>query len=246
MKVTSDACLFGAWVGQSVSEQFINQQSGSWHPIAIGSVSSQSISSQPYRKNILDIGTGTGLLSLMMAQQCDAAIDAVEIDRAAFEQAKENAWQSPWKERINVIHADVKDFHPSAKYDVIVSNPPFYENELKSASSQKNIAHHSDELSLDSLLSFIHQHLDEKGWFYLLLPYKRKEEAEKRLLQHLLFVHEMVEVRQSARHGFFRLMIRGGLQTCDHPSHSTIAIQDEQQQYTPAFTELLKDYYLYL
>lgn len=195
---------------------------------------------------MLDIGTGTGLLSLMMAQQSDVAIDAIEIDKDAFEQGEENVMHSPWKERIHVIHADARHFHPPVKYDVIVSNPPFYENELKSASDKKNIARHSSELSLEDLFSFIGQHLAQNGRFYLLLPYKRKAEAEQLLDTSSLFAHKMVHVRQSTRHDYFRLMIEGGRQQPGQPVYSEIAVQDETQEYTPAFTALLKDYYLYL
>ena len=109
MKVTTDACLFGAWVAEEdKSEKIIT-------------------------KNVLDIGTGTGLLSLMYAQKNSLAnIDAIEIDEDAYIQAKENVAASPFAERINIIHDDIKRFTFSKKYDCIISNPPFYEKEIRS------------------------------------------------------------------------------------------------------------------
>ena len=132
MKVTTDGCLFGAWVANAInnSELIIN--------------------------NCLDIGTGTGLLSLMLAQKNpQIKIDAVEVDKDAFEQAKKNIAESPWANRIKVYHADIKVFGSAKKYDVIISNPPFYENELKGNDEKKNIAHHNDGLLLPELLKII-------------------------------------------------------------------------------------------
>ena len=137
MKVTTDSCLFGAWVAAAVRSQ---------DPIAIGSGV----------RSLLDIGAGTGLLSLMIAQKNNISIDAIEIDKDAFLQASENIAASPWSERIKISHADIKYFNPlPAKYDIIVSNPPFYENEWQSESLQRNTAHHSSELLLTDLLDII-------------------------------------------------------------------------------------------
>ena len=99
MKVTTDACLFGAWCAEEIS---------------------QTTSTQ-----LLDIRTGTGLLSLMIAQKNSLKIDAIEIDEEAAQQASENMVLSPWKENSNVIHEDIGAFHTGKKYDCIVSNPPF-------------------------------------------------------------------------------------------------------------------------
>jgi tRNA1Val (adenine37-N6)-methyltransferase len=120
MKVTTDACLFGAWVAKEVGGQ------------------------KSEVETILDIGTGTGLLSLMLAQKTNATIDSVEIDEAAAEQAQENANASLWKDRIFVMPGDAKDMAYTfcKNFDIIISNPPFYENELTSSDHQKNLAHH--------------------------------------------------------------------------------------------------------
>ena len=105
MKVCTDAGIFGAWVANCQL------------PVA----------------NCLDIGTGTGVLSLMFAQKnANAIIDAIEIEENAFDQAKENFLISKWSDRLNIFHTDAKDFVSEKKYDLIISNPPFYENELQS------------------------------------------------------------------------------------------------------------------
>src|SRR5689334_16561633 len=139
MKVTTDSCLFGAWLTNRLGESF--------------------------GQSVLDIGTGTGLLSLMFGQKNpNAIIDAIEIDAEAAQQAKENVEQSPWGERINVTNADIRrvaDTLPA--YDIVICNPPFHENQLSSDSYQKNTAHHSTELSLEDLLRIIPGRLKEEG-----------------------------------------------------------------------------------
>ena len=101
MKVCTDACLFGAWVANKLVQNKITA------------------------KNILDIGCGTGLLSLMLAQKTNAVIDSVEIDASAFDQAKQNISLSSWKEKIQLYHNSINNFEPLTRYDFIICNPPF-------------------------------------------------------------------------------------------------------------------------
>jgi len=225
MKVTTDACLFGAWVAEEdKSEKIIT-------------------------KGVLDIGTGTGLLSLMYAQKNSLAnIDAVEIDEDVYTQAEENVAASPFAERINIIHDDIKKSTFSKKYDCIISNPPFYEKEISSDNEKKNIAHHHSGLLLEELLGIIKGNLSSSGTFYLLLPFKRNEEIKKIILKEYLYVSKIVFVKQSTKHNYFRIMIAGKLSREDHSETliEEISIWDDQQQYKETFKELLKDYYLYL
>jgi tRNA1Val (adenine37-N6)-methyltransferase len=151
MKVCTDACLFGAWVADSAWS--LKSGAGS----------------------VLDIGAGTGLLSLMLAQKTGALIDAVELDEDAAEQAAENFETTPWKDRLQVIRADARTVHLGRKYDLIISNPPFFENDLKSVDTRRNLALHSEALSLEELLGVIKKHLADDGQFAVLLPYHRKE-----------------------------------------------------------------------
>lgn len=225
MKVTTDGCLFGAWAAERIGRQ----------ELGVG--------------NILDIGTGTGLLALMFAQKNqNAFIDAIEIDKDAAEQAAENIAASPWSDRINIIHADARNYFFSHQYDIIISNPPFYENELKADDKKRNIAQHGDELSLTELLLVIKNNLSPLGSFYLLLPYKRSEEIKYLLLENDLTVLNIVFVKQSVQHGYFRMMLAGKLKTggTNEAAINEIAIWDEKQQYTDTFINLLKDYYLHL
>ena len=229
MKVTTDGCLFGAWVaGRIKNEKLIIN-------------------------NCLDIGTGTGLLSLLLAQKMDAPIDAIEIDKQAFEQATENAAAAPWNKRIKVFHADAKNFSGKHPYNLIISNPPFYENELKSGSNRKNVAHHSDDLEFKDLLITIKKNLHPDGIFCLLLLFKRNKEIKKLLTEHDFIVLQMTFVRPSVNHDYFRIMLIGKLKTgettetmIDEISIKEGSLINPEQQYSPAFVNLLKDYYLHM
>jgi tRNA1Val (adenine37-N6)-methyltransferase len=223
MKVTTDACLFGAWVAKDAAE------------------SGRQI------KIVLDIGAGTGLLALMFAQKNElASIDAVEVEQQAAIQGRENFESSPWKNRINLVDINIKDLATVHKYDTIFSNPPFYENELQSPDTRKNIAHHSGGLSLDELLAAMALRLEPGGVFYVLLPYKRNNEMALLFKKHALYIQEKILVSQSTRHDPFRIMLKGSNQESAEMRTNQLSICDDQQQYTEGFTELLKDYYLKL
>jgi len=223
MKVTTDACLFGSLLPTS------SKGGGA--------------------SNVLDIGTGTGLLSLMYAQKnTSAIIDAIEIDKEAAEQVKENVLASPWKERISVINADVKDYFFSKKYDLIISNPPFYENELKGDNNKKNIAHHNEGLLLEELLIIIKNNLNANGRFCLLLPFKRIEEIKNLMLKNEFEILNITLLKQSVKHDYFRIILMGKLKTEEtiKTEFDEISIWNDKKEYTPEFTNILKDYYLCL
>jgi tRNA1Val (adenine37-N6)-methyltransferase len=220
MKVTTDAALFGAWCAAEIATH---------HSL---------------KQKLLDIGTGTGLLSLMVAQQADVTIDAVEIDKNAALQAAKNVRESPYAGRIIVTEKDINSFKGTG-YDVIVSNPPFYEGELEGPRAQKNTAHHGRSLNWETLFSLIGKKLTAGGCFFLLLPFKRKNEIGPLFEQNRLFAHKLVFVKQTTAHAPFRIMLSGSFARAETNTYE-IAIRDEANTYTPEFVELLQPFYLYL
>ena len=226
MKVCTDACIFGSWIAQKIE-------------------------AQPTFANCLDIGTGTGLLSLMVAQKNPyVIIDAVEIEENAFEQAKENFYDSEWSDRLHIYQTDIKNFISEKKYDLIICNPPFFENELKSDKKNKNIAKHDEGLSLKELIPVIRKYLSDKGIFAILLPYHRIKYFETLAEENNFFVQEKLLIKQTAKHNFFRgilfLKVSGHFKwpdTCENKTNELI-IKDEEVNYTNEFIELMKDYYL--
>ncbi len=220
MKVCTDACLFGAWVSNKLITENILTDS------------------------ILDIGTGTGLLSLMLAQQTKAKIDAVEIDEMAAKQAAENFHSSPWANQLKLYHEDIKLFSSSKKYDVIISNPPFFENNLKSNNTAINYALHSEVLNVEQLFENVIQRLYDGGYFFIMLPYSRSKYCISLASTKEFHLCETTTVFQTEKHTSFRTMFMFS-KIKQEASNSSIIIM-EDRKYSESFTNLLKPYYLKL
>ena len=220
MKVCTDACLFGAWVGEKVTSMKYGV------------------------RTVLDIGTGTGLLSLMLAQKTNARIDAIELDEEAAEQAAENFESSPWQERCQVIAGDARLLHLGRKYNLIISNPPFHENDLKAKDPKLNMALHSHALDLKELMGVIKKNLSPDGKFAILLPWHRKSEFEKLAITAGYFAEELMAVKQTPSHPFFRAMFLFGQNNI--PDIQSQLVIRENDRYSKEFISLLKDYYLNL
>lgn len=218
MKVCTDACIFGAVV------------------------SAQAANNPPI-KNVLDIGTGTGLLSLMMAQKKEAPIDAIEIDTSAFLQAAKNFKHSPWSKKLTILNTDVLEFYPEKKYDLIISNPPFYEGDLKSDNRKKNAAKHDTTLTLEKLLQAIDRCLSPGGSFAVLVPYHRINFFIELANTSGFFLNQQLLVQHTAMHPFFRGILFFSRNETAIQKQGLI-IKNEMGTYTTAFTDLMKDYYL--
>ncbi len=219
MKITTDSCLFGAWVAND-----------------IGALMQEN--------NILDIGSGSGLLCLMMAQQTQAHIDGIEIQDSDYRQSIENIANAAFGDRITIYHANALQFDFTKKYDAIISNPPFYESDLKGTSKGKNVAHHNEGIRLNELLFLIKNNLQNLGSFYLLLPQKRLANLEKLLTNNNLYINKIVWVHQSENHDPFRILVKGSLHqsNCDI-THINIKCNNH---YSASFIQLLSSYYLHL
>jgi tRNA1Val (adenine37-N6)-methyltransferase len=223
MKVCTDSCLFGAWLSRWISEK------------------------KDTPKNTLDIGTGTGLLSLMLAQcNKDQIIDAIEIEEDAFLQASENVSNSTFSQQIFLHYTSLQNYSTVKKYDLIFSNPPFFENDLKSAESSKNLAKHSVSLPSSELIDFISRNLSETGKAALLIPYQRTDYFIDIINKAGLFTEHIVHVNQTTKHLFFRTFLLFSRNETTDVTNSTITIKDDENAYTKAFTELLAPFYLNL
>lgn len=229
MKVCTDACLFGALL-----------------PVFAASTGREM--------KVLDIGTGTGLLSLMYAQrQPGAQIDALELDGEAFVQAKENFSASPWSQRIFAIRGDFRTYYSergpakSARYDLIFSNPPFFDGDLKSADNQRDRAMHSTDLNFGDLLEGVEALLQSEGLFAVLIPFARRQEMIAIAGTKGLFPCQEYVVAHTERHDYFRVIqvYSRREQPAGQPVKE-ILIRDLNQQYSLKFRELLSPFYLYL
>lgn len=222
MKVTTDGCLFGAWVADLERKRLTDKTTDTL---------------------LLDIGTGTGLLSLMIAQQCPYPITALDIDAAAAAQAGGNIAASPWADRITVLQQDINTWQSSQLFNCIVCNPPFYENEWQSDHASRNMAHHSSHLTLQELMQAIDPLLLPGGRLYLLLPYKRWSAAQILLKENGWHLHQLLFARQTPRHQPFRVLIQAG-KNAAQLTEDELIIKNEENEYSERFNELLRPYYL--
>ncbi len=217
MKVGTDAVLLGAWVFPNGS------------------------------KHILDIGTGTGVIALMLAQKTNAKIDAIDIDENAFLQAAQNVQESKFAEQVSVIHSALQEYVKTAnkKYNLIVTNPPYFEQSLKSTDEQRSFARHADVLPFEELLDGVLKLMDEKGKFCLILPTLEAEKfralAEKKglHLSKLLRVKSRIDKEADKRH-----LMQFEIKPTEFSEKTIIIEQEERHQYTDDYKELTKDYYI--
>lgn len=138
---------------------------------------------------ILDVGTGTGVIALMLAQRFpDANVQAVEIDSLAASQALDNFCTNPFSDRMQLLEGRFQDFQPNQKFDLIVSNPPYFLDHLKSSDAQRNMALHTDELSFQDLLEKVNELLEESGQFWIILPPRQMQDFQRKAQEHGLFL----------------------------------------------------------
>lgn len=166
MKVGTDGVLLGAWTDTG------------------------------FATKIADIGTGTGLIAIMLAQKSNASITGIEIDKETARQANENMSNTLWKDRLNVVEADIRDYYPhhEAEFDLIVSNPPFFNENTKGYSEKRNIARHTDGLSFGLLVEAVSFILKEDGRFSVIIPATSAQEFISEAIRHKLSLTRKTEV----------------------------------------------------
>jgi len=218
LRVSTDSCILGAW-------------------FAIKSFSPEKT---------LDIGSGTGLLMLMLAQKKTGILKGIEIAPSCYRQLQENISKSPWAGRCSAVNGDTRIYPFNETFDFIISNPPFYENQLESGEEKKNMAKHSSHLGLADLFKTVNTLLTQNGKFGVMLPYSRKEESLKTAANLSLYCTEELRVRQTNQHDYFRVICQ--FERIKKSSQKTIdlTIREKDGNYSTMFIELLKDYYLYL
>lgn len=217
MKVSTDACIQGAWT-----------------PL-VDNV-----------RHVLDIGTGTGLLALMVAQRdVSLQVDALEIDEGAAAQAAENVLSSGWGDRIRIVHADAREFQPGHTYDLVICNPPFFNNSLLGDDEQRNRVRHGLTLSLPELFAVIRGVVSGKGYASVLLPVPEFEAWNKIVGDNGWHMFGMLQI--IPREGMAANRVIGLCSKAPKdPVHDTLVIRDASNDYTEDFTYLLRPYYLKL
>ena len=217
MKIGTDGVLLGAWV---------------------------SLNHNP--ESVLDVGAGTGILPLQIAQRCHAeTIEAIEIDEAAFEQCVANFENSPWGDRLFCFHASAQEFaaEMEEEYDLIISNPPFYSDDYKSEDDKRNTARFTDTLPFRDLAIFAYQFLSKKGIFALILPKKEEEQFIALALEVGLFPKRICRVKGTTISEVKRSLLEFSFEKKE-VIFEDLTIEISRHEYTEDYINLVKDFYI--
>ena len=213
MKIGTDGVLIGAWVNLDNA------------------------------KRVLDVGTGTGLIALIVAQRCNAKIVGVEIDVNASIQAKENVSISPWADRISIENIDFNNYNSNELFDVIISNPPFFENALKCENNKRSLARHCVSLSYEQLISKSSQLLADNGEFTLIFPHDIKEKIKQIAAKCNLSVLRELDICPNENVCPKRSIVTFGYNGKQYVAEK-IVVEIARHQYTKEYIDLTKDFYL--
>lgn len=195
-------------------------------------------------EKILDIGTGTGVIALMLAQRFpNAVVTALEIDEDAAVQATENFKGSQFDSRLGLVHQRIQNFSSAEKYDLIVSNPPFFPDHLKSQDLKRNKALHADELSFSELAEKASDLLSVKGSFWVILPPRQMKELEDLAGKSGLFVCQKIKIRDNQTKPFHREVSEFKFENLVQKTEELI-LKDENSSYTGSYTALLSGFLL--
>lgn len=216
MKVTTDACFFGAC--------FTPNDEG----------------------RILDIGTGTGLLSLMTAQKTNASIDAIEVNEDAFLQAQANFSSSPWANQLSVFHTALKEFQPANSYNQIICNPPFFVKSFQGQSKNKNQALHANTLSMEDLAHHASRLMNDEGELWVMYPEAEMQQFIRIAEESGLIPHSRVILRNTKEGPVFREIVEFCKMQRNLKLHTDVYIKEPEGSYSQAFIKALRDYYLHL
>ena len=197
--------------------------------------------------SILDIGTGTGIIALMLAQRSSAAqIDALEIEENAYEQATDNFENSPWNDRLFCFHAGLDEFmdEPEDEYDLIVSNPPFYSEDYKTNNEQRDLARFQDALPFEDLIEAADLLLSENGVLAVIMPFKEEDRFLAIAHEFELYPIQITHVKGTPTTEIKRSLLALSRNNIETPTINELVIEIGRHEYTPEYIALTKEFYL--
>jgi tRNA1Val (adenine37-N6)-methyltransferase len=196
-------------------------------------------------ESILDIGSGTGLISLMLAQRCNAGITAIEPDHESFIQTCENVSRSPWHERISVHHTTFQNLDPNlGPFDMIVTNPPFFSDSLKNPDPRKSAARHNESLSAEEILKGTLKFLNEDGNLQLILPYVEGTVFIAEAHKYGFYCNRIIKIKPVPSAEIRRLILKFSRVRID-PVESFLTIEHgKRHEFTEEYVNLTKEFYL--
>jgi tRNA1Val (adenine37-N6)-methyltransferase len=197
------------------------------------------------RKRILDIGTGTGLVSIMLAQRCDAEIVSLEPDYESFLQSEENVKRCKWAGRIKVINSNLQSYNSvEEKFDLIVTNPPYFSNSMKNPDPRKSSARHTDSLSSEDLLTGVEKLMNDSGIFQLIMPYVEGTIFIAEAQQFGLYCNNILKIRPLPKSEIRRLVMTFSRKRLKLTEKFLTIEHGARHAYTEEYKTLTKDFYL--
>jgi len=229
-----------------ICKQFIINQDHCAHKLGTDSILLGSWVCVDGVKKIFDIGVGCGILSLMMAQRNkEAKIFGVEIDKDSFEQALDNYKRSPWSDRISVINTSLQKFGKNKyKYDLIITNPPYFVNSLKSPNEKRSIARHSHTLTLREIIHFCDTHFEPNGRLALIIPISVFHYFKDILAIYSWYIYRIAKVFPNYEKPAHRVLIECGKYKAGFEYEEITIETNKRHVYTKQYAELTKDFYL--
>lgn len=195
--------------------------------------------------NILDIGTGTGLIAIMLAQRCRADITAIEPDNDSFEQASVNVRSCRWADRIKVVNTDLQHFDPKGEqFSLIVSNPPFFKASLKNPDPKKAAARHNDNLSSSDLLEGVSKLLAETGKFQVILPYVEGNIFIAAAHGFGLYCNSILKIKPLLSTEIRRLLLTFSRRRQKTTEKFLVIEHGKRHDFTEEYINLTRDFYL--
>jgi tRNA1Val (adenine37-N6)-methyltransferase len=193
---------------------------------------------------ILDVGAGTGVIALMLAQRFPKAwVEAVEIDQSAAETAARNFRNAKFASRLLINNLAIEQYNNDEKFDLIISNPPFFVNDLKNIEEKKGLARHTDEVFFREFAAKANELLSTSGYFWFILPVKQSILLTELAEPYGLFIHRIVHLHSDSSKQEFRRIVALGRDKIK-PVVTNFYIYETQKVYTKAYKELLKDFFL--
>ena len=216
MKVGTDGCLLGAWADISNS------------------------------KRILDVGCGSGLIAIMVAQRSNATVTGIEIDPDAAAQASENVSNSPWNDRVEIICCDASNYNSDEKFDAIISNPPFFSNSLRCPAKERTLARHNDTLSATNMFTLAKSLLADNGTLSVVIPCDTLQEWSDEALFKGFSIQRMTTVRTLPHKPAKRALVEFTKGTCHKPVNNEFTLEEKPGIYSMDTKKLLQEFYLKL
>lgn len=229
-------------------KKFTVRQDRSAHKVGTDAVILGSWAYTDDAHTILDIGTGTGIIALMMAQKSNAVIDAVDIEESSYGEAKENFTRSPWSERLHAFHASFQNFAAAShkKYDLVITNPPYFVDSYKAPDEERNNARHNDVLPFTDLIDGVKKILSLQGYFYIILPTKEALDFTLLATKNGLFLNRLLKVKTKSTSDTDKRRVM--LFTFNNSGYKeeTISIEhDDHHEYTAEYKAMTKQFYLH-